>query len=315
MVKSNVKGMHGRILATLPANSLFKGQPVENLANVVRVVAEGYSGWVILKQGGSVMYMAPPPRLAETPAGKHIQLACKATMDDGSYVQRILRRDLPPRMARQLDNCVAKRTACITAMVTVHCRTSLQRIAYGPECEWYISGIKADGSGEHWWAGGDALSIKFNAVANAAVTFGELGAFVMRDPHGGSTFDGIPHPLFFLMQESRRIHSLTLVQGDDQCEIGFVLKDNRGVHVVGCDDDDRFHDALTPQPGYGQLVSVVDRFGNLCFVVLLEHAFEASLDVPVDVTRALRTFYARHREMCTARRHLIAEYERLMSTE
>ncbi|RLO03060.1 hypothetical protein DYB28_008052 [Aphanomyces astaci] len=255
-------------------------------------------GWVALPS--SLSMHAPPPRLAEGPAGKHIQLVLQQAgavalvldevQESGDVSQRLLTRNLPRRFERQLLNCVQR-------------GRRIHRMALGPRGEWYCSGARPDGSGECCWASGD-LPARFHAdmQPNSLVSFGGDNEYAMVLGTGGVSSSNVSTKLLQNLTKARRVHMMLLARYG-----GYVIKDNVGMDLSCLDP--AFEVALkTPPRGAGQVCSAA--YSEDDYVVVFEHTYVATAGISANIVDALERFYTRHLALRNKRRLLIADYER-----
>ena len=70
--------------------------------------------------------------------------------------------DIPGPLATQINNCIAK-------------DRYIKEVGFGPNGEWYVEGVKRDGSGGHaWWGGNDqaASALEKDKNLETRVSFG-----------------------------------------------------------------------------------------------------------------------------------------------
>ena len=90
-----------------------------------------------------------PPRSIEGNIGSRIRVIFGATSDnwllllnndDGNRIwQDQYWSNIPDKLNKQINNCIAK-------------GRYIEEVDFGPNGEWYVHGIKRDGSGGHsWW--------------------------------------------------------------------------------------------------------------------------------------------------------------------
>ncbi|KAF0699121.1 Aste57867_10277 [Aphanomyces stellatus] len=317
---SNANTTHlGVPLVEVPAYSLVQTDASVRIDGTwyLRTTYHNSVGWLTVADADAEPLTAPPPRLAEGPAGKLIQLVLQhgsmalvldEIHENGSMSQRLFLQHLPRRFERQLLNCAQK-------------GRRVHRMALGPRGQWYCSGARPDGTGECCWASDD-LPPRFQAdmEPNSLVTFGDDDEYAMVLGSGGISSQQLSTSLLHRLNGSKRVHMMLLARYG-----GYVVKDNRGLDCSCLDPE--FDAALKHPPrGAGQICSGMLTpnsnagltayvsaavYSDDDYVVLFEHAFVASSAIATTVVEALRAFYARHRAVCLKRRQLIAEYEQL----
>ncbi|ETV94706.1 hypothetical protein, variant 1 [Aphanomyces invadans] len=257
-------------LIELPAFSLVKSNAAVSLDSSTTFVRttvpsshgneSDLHGWLALTDVAPLEN--PPPRIAEGPAGKLIQLVLQQAgmmalvldevQETGDVSQRMFMRHLPRRFERQLFNCVQKGMArtqvCRPLVPSPRVGRRIHRMALGPRGEWYCSGAKPDGTGDCCWASDD-VPPRFRAEMepNSLVTFGDNNEYAMVLGSGGVLSSNISTSLLHRLKRARRVHMMLLARYG-----GYVVKDNLGMDCSGLDPE--FEAALRERPrGAGQI--------------------------------------------------------------
>ena len=209
---------------------------------------------------------------------------------------------LPSGLASQLNNLPAK-------------GRHMTQVSFGPEGEWYVHGVKRDGSGGFAWWGGtsatDSIFVDPRTSHSLQVAFGHDNRWALIQGGNGSWFShGINEHLVKRVESvrnrKRAVHFLRLFADD-----GYFISDSEGTEWVGVG----IHCAEELKKSGGGEVRDVAVAQDGSWVVIRDHRFAASEGVSNELSRRLAEFYSSHRARQAAQKAAIAAYDQRVEAE
>ena len=202
----------------------------------------------------------------------------------------------PNGLAKQLNNIIAK-------------DRYVEEVAFGPNDEWYVYGIKRDGTGGYSWWGGcsNNCSAKIKELTTGScnrlqVCFGRHSSSLLIVDNNGYSFSYIDEDLVkrvkMINREKGTIHLVRLF-----ADGGYFIRDSEGSQWKGLGTH------LAKEVKKGGTINDVAVAGDGSWVVIRPNNYVSSKGVSEEVTQLLTKFYNRHRSRQSSQGQRIQQYD------
>ena len=181
-------------------------------------------------------------------------------------------------------------------------------VAFGPDGEWYVEGMKRDGSGVHAWWGGTyywAEDVIKEASDRRSIAFGANDSYVFLRGKNGARWHGIDDRLKKQINRiDGRIDFVRLLRSG-----AYFISDSEGTGWKGCGT--HLSEELMNGEGGGRdcIIHDVAEAGDGCWVVIRPNRYVSSRGVSDELKNMLTDFYKQQQANRGARNKLIREYD------
>lgn len=256
---------------------------------------------------------ASAPRAIEGSVGSRIRVILGETgseylvllnEDDGDREwQTTAWKGIPNALAKQINSCTSK-------------GRYVKNVDFGTaDSEWFVNGIKRDGSGDHSWWGGTLFSAEIKEKVgkdNVQVSFGSdwtgnETCVVIQGPNGYQTRNVDPDLSSRMKRINSRRKTIDFVRLFNNW--GYFISDNEGSEWKGIGTE---CGKELKKSGTVNDVAVAD---DGSWVVIHPNSFVTSTGVDSELDGLLRGFFGRQRQRSAKRQREIASYHQEVARE